>query len=138
VEEEGDDLMRPAQGGGGAFDQLDDPLPSYAHELDEPLAQPRAQPRTQPRAQPRAQPAPPPPPAEPVTDREDLPRYELDEAGRTASVPAMQQADAAGEVASAEVEAALEEADFYAQQGVFETARETIEEALRASPSNAL
>jgi tetratricopeptide (TPR) repeat protein len=67
---------------------------------------------------------------------DDLPRYELDDGGRTASVPAAPPEIA--ELPSAEVEAALEEADFYAAQGVLETARETIEEALRASPNNAL
>jgi tetratricopeptide (TPR) repeat protein len=81
----------------------------------------------------------------------ELPAYELDDS--TASVEPIRTADPLGPGASgaweepplalaqeptAEVEAALEEADFYAAQGVFETARETIEDALRASPNNAL
>jgi tetratricopeptide (TPR) repeat protein len=121
----------------GSFDELDDPLPSYAHELDEPL-QPSQQRNARSPQVTRAD----------RTDRviptgtarssgpDELPRYELDDSGRTASVPAAPPELA--EPPSAEVEAALEEADFYAAQGVLETARETIEEALRASPNNAL
>src|SRR5207248_2135707 len=136
VEEEEDDLLRPEpqlHSQVGSFDELDDPLPSYAHELDEPLAPPQQQQQQQharaPQAQPRADRTDRVPPG-------DLPRYELDDGARTASVPAAPAAIA--EPPSAEVEAALEEADFYATQGVFETARETIEDALRGSPNNAL
>src|SRR5439155_3199243 len=104
---------------------------SYAHELDEPLAPPQQQQQhaRAPQAQPRADRTDRVPPG-------DLPRYELDEGARTASVPAAPAAIA--EPPSAEVEAALEEADFYATQGVFETARETIEDAMRGSPNNPL
>ena len=111
-----------------SFDELDEPagsdepLPSYAHELDEPLL-----PQTDHKI--------------PLTtDRApagELPRYELDDP--TGNVPALKASDpVTDEEPTAEVEAALEEADFYAAQGVFETARETIEEALRLSPNNAL
>lgn len=103
-----------------SFDELDEPLPSYAleggdgysvGELDEPGAE------------------------EPHHLRTDgaLPSYDLDEPAPAAAVPAPVEAQT-----SAEIESALEEADFYAQQGVFETARETVEEALRNSPNHPL
>ncbi len=118
----------PAQAthGGGSFDELDEPaidgpLPSY--ELDEPLA-----------LRQEILPAP----------SEALPSYDLDDAGAVEEVTALDVEDAHEvedtplEDAPAEIEAALEEADFYAAQGVFETARETIEDALRSSPKNQL
>jgi tetratricopeptide (TPR) repeat protein len=103
-----------------SFDELDEPepygddaLPSYADDLDEPGA------------------------AEPAlvrTGESGLPAYHLDEAGAAAAAPAA----AAAREPTPEIESALEEADFYTQQGEWDTARETIEEALRAAPNHPL
>ncbi len=112
-----------------AFDELDEPaldapLPSYAHDLDEPaLDEPTDTGFGQ-------------------TGETSLPAYAFDEAPfeepPTLTGPGSVEAQRADGGISAEIEAALEEADFYAQQGVFETARETLEEALRASPNHRL
>lgn len=98
-----------------SFDELDEvgadePLPSYADDLDEPRAEPQLA----------------------STGESGLPAYDLDEVGAV-SAPAAKEVPT-----SAEVESALEEADFYANQGVFETARETLEEALRGAPNHPL
>lgn len=95
-----------------SFDELDEPamdepLPSYAHELDEPGVE-AAQVRT---------------------GSSGLPAYDLDEAGTVVVADAP---------TSAEIESALEEADFYAAQHEWDTARETLEEALRNSPNHRL
>ncbi|MGZ3419260.1 MAG: tetratricopeptide repeat protein [Polyangiales bacterium] len=58
-----------------------------------------------------------------------LPSYDLDEPD---------ESPAAQAPTSAEIESALEEADFYAQQREFDTARETIEEALKNAPNHRL
>lgn len=101
-----------------SFDELDEPavdepLPSYADDLEEPGGAALGR-----------------------TGESGLPAYDLDEpaavSGPTAVEPRAETAT------SAEVEAALEEADFYAAQGVFETARETLEEALKGSPNHRL
>ena len=138
VPAEDDDLLGPGASRVGTFDQLDEPLPSYAHELDEPLSPPAMHVEPPIESEEAEFPLRERSVRANLSDVEELPSYELEDATRTASVPALQQAEVAGEQPSAEVEAALEEAEFYAQQGVFETARETIEEALRASPNNAL
>jgi len=98
-----------------SFDELDEPavdepLPSYAHELDAPA------------------------PALTRTGESGLPAYDLDEVG--AAVPAAARAPEAP--TSAEIESALEEADFYAAQGEWDTARETIEDALKNAPNHPL
>ncbi|MFI5302738.1 MAG: hypothetical protein ACHREM_32005, partial [Polyangiales bacterium] len=71
-----------------------------------------------------------------------LPSYSLDDepiVAESAAPPpeSIERSSEAG-AGGAEVEEALDEADFYAAQGVFETARETIEEALKLSPRNPL
>jgi tetratricopeptide (TPR) repeat protein len=122
----------------------EEPLPSYSLELDEPdQAYPAA---AGARASATARVEPPPAwreeeeevPAVQQTDA--LPAYELEEVAEEGVLePAPpESAEQALEAPSAEIEAALEEADFYASQGVYETARETLEDALRSSPQNAL
>jgi tetratricopeptide (TPR) repeat protein len=128
----------------------DEPLPSYSLELDEPdTSYPARAGRPAP-AQDQATTEPPTtdwdeeeavdlePEPEPAQQTDALPAYELEEVGEEPAAEAPVSAEQALEAPSAEVEAALEEADFYASQGVYETARETIEEALRGSPQNAL
>lgn len=108
-----DELDEPAFGGPG-----DEPLPSYADDLDEPGGV-----------------RPPATRAEPAltrTGESGLPSYDLDEAAPAAVVAKGR------EPTPVEIESALEEADFYSAQGVLETARETIEEALRAAPNHPL
>ncbi|MBI2388983.1 MAG: tetratricopeptide repeat protein [Deltaproteobacteria bacterium] len=100
---------------GPSFDELDEvgldePLPSYADDLDEPQAEPQLG----------------------ATGESGLPAYDLDEVGAISAPVAKEVAT------SVEVESALEEADFYANQGVFETARETLEDALRGAPNHPL
>jgi len=97
-----------------SFDELDEPavdepLPSYADDLDEPGAQPSLV----------------------RTGESGLPAYDLDEGAGAA--PA-----AASSEPSAEIEAALEEADFYGAQGEWDTARETIQDALKNAPNHRL
>ncbi len=101
-----------ARGRRPSFDELDEPsmdepLPSYAHELDEPGVEA----------------------GNVRTGASGLPSYDLDEARAVA---------VADTGTSAEAESALEEADFYAAQGEWDTARETLEEALRNAPNHRL
>lgn len=125
--EPADDLLEPepahaepARGGRGvALDELDEPmlaagarddrLPSYEDDLDEPGA---------------------------------LPSYALDEPSLDepplAPVARAREPEPVSSGTSAEIESALEEADFYAQQREFDTARETIEEALKNAPNHRL
>lgn len=104
-----------------SFDELDEPavdepLPSYADDLDEPatVAQNLGQ-----------------------TGESGLPAYDLDEPAAI-SGPTSIESPRADSATSVEVEGALEEADFYAQQGEFDTARESLEEALKALPNHRL
>jgi tetratricopeptide (TPR) repeat protein len=118
-----------------AFDELDEPavddapLPSFDHDLDDPLAAHEAEVQAHQRLD-RTYEAP-------AAQHDDAePEYAHDDAA--AAEPVSYEQESAGGASAAEIEAALEEADFYAQQGVYETAIETVEEALRASPSNPL
>lgn len=138
-----DELDEPVDDLEPVAEAEEEPLPSYSLELDEPdqaypapsAARATSKARVEP---PAAWPEEPEP--EPVQQTDALPAYELEEVAEDEPPPeaAPQSAEQALEAPSAEIEAALEEADFYASQGVYETARETLEEALRSSPQNAL
>lgn len=104
-----DELDEPAFGGAG-----DEPLPSYADDLDDPGVQLGR------------------------TGESGLPSYDLDEVGAAAPTAAVPAASRGREPTPAEVESALEEADFYGAQGEWETARETIDEALKVAPNHPL
>jgi len=95
---------------------LDEPLPSYADDLDEPGA------------------------ALGRTGESGLPAYDLEEPSleEPAAISGPSSKEARDSGTSAEIEAALEEADFYASQGEFDTARETLDETLRSSPNHRL
>jgi len=132
----------------GEFDELDEPLPSYdLEEADDPFGSVQQElPRGAVPRQEVAQPPAPKPQLRSASSSDELPAYELEEAEAVDTTADTGPSHGTGPSSSeqelgtqtAEVEAALEEADFYAAQGVFETARETIEEALRQSPQNRL
>ncbi len=105
-----DELDEPAFGNG------DEPLPSYADDLDEPA------------------------PQQVRSGESGLPSYDLDEVGVAAPTAAVAAVPAprGREPTPVEVESALEEADFYGAQGEWETARETIDEALKVAPNHPL
>ncbi len=149
-----DELMNPPEVstiGTGEFDELDDvgasdalrprrdgpgdgPLPSY--DLDEPGDDAeRTHDASRAEGSRAQQAATAPHPADDYgrTGESALPAYALEDEAteEPTAVPARSEP-------SPEVESALEEADFYAAQGVFETARETLEDALRSSPGHPL
>lgn len=124
------DVDEPAQpptaSRSGRFDELDDPgldapLPSYADDLEEEHT-------------------------DLVQTGESLPSYDLHDPApllRTQTAPhaAVSEATAPESLpapSGVDIEGVLDEADFYAAQGVLETARETVEEALRSAPNHPL
>ncbi|MBK7399525.1 MAG: tetratricopeptide repeat protein [Myxococcales bacterium] len=72
------------------------------------------------------------------TGESALPAYALEDEAPPPEIASDYATEPGTGSPSPEVEAVLEEADFYAAQGVFETARETIEDALRSSPNHPL
>lgn len=139
-----DELLEPAPVpmGTGEFDELDDVALAHqqapaqerlpAYDLDEPgLDEPGLHAPGDTRVV-----RPTPPVTEDLgrTGESALPSYALEDEGPPPE--AATEPGAGG--SSAEVEAVLEEADFYAAQGVYETARETVEDALRSSPNHPL
>jgi len=150
-----DELLEqvPMPVGTGEFDELDDAALSHAevqagqgqdrlpaYDLDEPGLDeaPRGRGYAAPAVEQTARGRTPPVEDMGRTGESALPAYALEDEAPPPEIASDYATEPGTGSPSPEVEAVLEEADFYAAQGVFETARETIEDALRSSPNHPL